>query len=671
MKIIYNKDDWKEEAVVATVGFFDGVHSGHRFLLQEMCDLAKARRLPSAVITFPVHPRVVLHSDYQPQLLNSLDERLQLLSLTGIDYVIVMDFTPTLASLPARDYITDVLFSEWHVKTLLIGFDHRFGFQRTEGFEQYVDYGRACGLEVINFTSYKDDKGITVSSSVIRRLIEKGDMAAVSRLLGYPYQLKGHVVNGHQIGRQMGFPTANITVDESFKVIPHNGSYAVRITLDDQHYKGMLYIGSRPTIGFDDSLCIEVNIFDFSGDIYDKSVVVEFVAFIREERKFDSLDELQKQMEDDKQAVEQMLRWGDTSLSALVSDATEILKGMISIPSFSREESAVADFLQVRWEKAGHIVNRQGNNCWLSTAIDTSKPTILLNSHIDTVRPVSGWTKDAFLPECPEGDVLYGLGSNDAGASVVSLYEAFTLLSQREQSYNLIYLVSAEEEISGKNGIESVLSVLPEIAFSVVGEPTGMQPAVAEKGLMVLDCTVAGKAGHAARAEGINAISLAIADIEWFDSYQFPNKSDLLGPVKMSVTQVQAGTQHNVIPDRCTFVVDIRSNEFYTNEALLQQIKEQVRCEVVPRSTRLHSSCTPFDHPFVKRAIKLGKQPFGSPTMSDQALMPFPSVKIGPGDSARSHIADEYICLSEIREAIDTYVMLLDGLECSKIRYER
>ena len=345
-----------------------------------------------------------------------------------------------------------------------------------------------------------------------------------------------------------------------------------------------------------------------------------------------------------------------------VYDAIELLKGMISIPSFSREEKEVADFLQLHWEKAGHHVCRLGNNVWMSTVMDASKPTILLNSHIDTVRPTAGWTRDPFLPDRPEGDILYGLGSNDAGASVVSLYEVFSRLSQREQPYNLIFLASTEEEVSGKNGIESVLPVLPAITFAVVGEPTGMHPAVAEKGLMVLDCTVAGKAGHAARDEGINAISLAIRDIEWFNSFQFPKQSDFLGPVKMSVTQIQAGTQHNVIPDRCTFVVDVRCNEFYSNEALLQQIINHVRCEVVPRSTRLHSSFTPISHPFVQRAIKLGQKTFGSTTMSDQALMPFPSVKIGPGDSMRSHSADEYIHPSEIREAIDTYIALLDGL---------
>ena len=343
-------------------------------------------------------------------------------------------------------------------------------------------------------------------------------------------------------------------------------------------------------------------------------------------------------------------------------DALDLLKGMISIPSYSREEKDVADFLQNKWSDVGNVVNRLGNNLWLSTDIDAAKPTVLLNAHIDTVRPVSGWTKDAFTPDESEDDVLYGLGSNDDGASVVSLYEAFTLLKRREQAYNLIFLASAEEEVSGKNGIESVLPLLPEISFAIVGEPTGMQPAVAEKGLMVLDCTTIGKAGHAARNEGVNAISLALRDVEWFNNFCFPDESELLGPVKMSVTQIQAGTQHNVVPDRCTFVVDIRSNEFYSNEELLQKIRGFVSCEITPRSTRLNSSRTDISHPFVKRAVMLGKQPFGSPTLSDQALMPFPSVKIGPGDSARSHSADEYIRPSEIREAIDTYIMLLDKL---------
>lgn len=344
-------------------------------------------------------------------------------------------------------------------------------------------------------------------------------------------------------------------------------------------------------------------------------------------------------------------------------EAIDLLKGMISRPSFSREETAVADYLQKCWSDAGHHVFRKGNNLWIiAPGFDFAKPTLLLNSHIDTVKPAAGWQKDPFLPEETEDDRLYGLGSNDAGASVVSLYEAFTILSAKAQPYNLIFLASCEEEVSGKNGIESVLPELPPIRFAVVGEPTGMRPAIAEKGLMVLDCVATGKAGHAARNEGVNAIYKAIEDINWFSTYQFPEKSDLLGPVKMTVTIIKAGTQHNVVPDRCEFTVDIRSNEFYSNERLFELIKEQVGCEIKARSFRLNSSRTEPEHPFVQRCLMLGKEPFGSPTLSDQALMRFPSVKIGPGDSARSHSADEFIRGPEIRDAITTYVRLLDGL---------
>ncbi|MDL2245045.1 M20 family metallo-hydrolase [Parabacteroides sp. OttesenSCG-928-J18] len=346
-------------------------------------------------------------------------------------------------------------------------------------------------------------------------------------------------------------------------------------------------------------------------------------------------------------------------------EAIDILKGMIRIPSFSREEEAVANFLQETWQKAGHNVHRKGNNLWLiAPGFDFSKPTILLNSHIDTVKPVAGWTKDPFVPTEEEG-VIYGLGSNDAAASVVSLYETFVVISRKQQAYNLIFLASCEEEVSGKQGIESVLPDLSRIDFALVGEPTGMHPAIAEKGLMVLDCTAIGKSGHAARNEGINAITLALKDIEWFNSYQFPKQSELLGPVKMTVTMIQAGTQHNVIPDRCEFTVDIRTNEYYPNKELFELIAKAVDCEVKARSFRLNSSSISPDHPFVARAVMMGKTPFGSPTLSDQALMSFPSVKIGPGDSARSHSADEYIEEIEIREAIDTYVRLLDGLHLS------
>lgn len=345
-------------------------------------------------------------------------------------------------------------------------------------------------------------------------------------------------------------------------------------------------------------------------------------------------------------------------------EAIDLLKGMIARPSFSRDEKEVADYLEETWKRAGHTPFRKGNNLWMSTLIDPAKPTLLLNSHIDTVKPAAGWTHDPFSPDETDEERLYGLGSNDAGASVVSLYAAFYLLTQKEQPYNLIFLASSEEEVSGKEGLESVLPYLPPIHFAIVGEPTGMQPAVAEKGLMVLDCTCIGKAGHAARNEGINAIYLAMQEIEWFRTYQFPEQSEFLGPVKMTVSIIQAGTQHNVVPDRCQFTVDIRSNEFYPNEKLFELIREQVHCDIKARSFRLNSSRTELDHPFVQRALMMGKTPFGSPTLSDQALMPFPSVKMGPGQSSRSHSADEYIELIEIREAIDTYVRLLDQLIC-------
>ena len=344
-------------------------------------------------------------------------------------------------------------------------------------------------------------------------------------------------------------------------------------------------------------------------------------------------------------------------------DAIDLLKGMISRPSFSREEGETADFLKQSWEKAGYKVNRKGNNLWLiAPGFDLDKPTLLLNSHIDTVKPASGWTKDPFNPEETEDERLYGLGSNDAGASVVSLYEAFRVLSGKEQPYNLIFLASCEEEVSGKNGIESVLPQLPPIALGIVGEPTEMQPAIAEKGLMVVDVTAHGKAGHAARNEGDNAIYKVLEDIRWFRDYRFPKESPLLGPVKMSVTQINAGTQHNVIPDICTFVVDIRSNECYSNEELFNEISTHIKSEAKARSFRLNSSHIDAGHPFVRRAIQLGRVPFGSPTLSDQALMKFPSVKMGPGKSSRSHTADEYIMVSEIEEAIGLYIELLDGL---------
>ena len=351
-----------------------------------------------------------------------------------------------------------------------------------------------------------------------------------------------------------------------------------------------------------------------------------------------------------------------TDIAHYASEAITLLSSLISIPSLSRDEEKAADFLQNYIEESGIMTGRAGNNIWcISPMFDTRKPTILLNSHIDTVKPVNGWRKHPFTAKLENGK-LYGLGSNDAGASVVSLFQVYRYLSATEQAYNLIFLASCEEEVSGKDGIESVLPLLPPITLGIVGEPTEMHPAIAEKGLMVLDVKAYGKAGHAARNEGENAIYKALEDIQWFKNYRFEKESPLLGPVKMSVTQVNAGTQHNVVPDLCSFVVDIRSNECYSNEELYKEIASHVKSEVKARSFRLNSSHIDLEHPLVKRAIQLGRVPFGSPTLSDQALMKFPSIKIGPGKSSRSHTADEYILVSEIEEAIQLYIQLLDKL---------
>jgi acetylornithine deacetylase len=350
------------------------------------------------------------------------------------------------------------------------------------------------------------------------------------------------------------------------------------------------------------------------------------------------------------------------NLQEQTNDAIALLQQLIAIQSFSKEETAAADFLERYIELKGYVVSRKENNIWmLSPGFDPSRPTLLLNSHIDTVKPAAGWVRNPFTPSIENGK-LFGLGSNDAGASVVSMLHAFIYLTQNQQNYNLIFAASAEEEISGSNGIVSLLKELPKIDLAIVGEPTGMNLAVAEKGLMVLDCTVYGQAGHAARNEGDNAIYKALPIIEWFKNYEFEKKSDLLGAVKTTVTQITAGTQHNVIPDKCTFVVDVRSNEMYSNQEILDEIRTAVDCDVQPRSTRLSSTASPLNHPIVHRARELNRALFGSPTLSDQSLMPFPSLKMGPGDSARSHTADEYILVNEIEEAIEIYIQLLDGL---------
>ena len=345
------------------------------------------------------------------------------------------------------------------------------------------------------------------------------------------------------------------------------------------------------------------------------------------------------------------------------TEAIELLKKLISAPSVSREENEAAGILFSFLKAKGFNPERKGNNVWAwARKKEASKPVLLLNSHIDTVKPTAQWTLDPFAPTTKD-DKLYGLGSNDAGAPLVSLIAAFLILSQKEQPYNLVLAASAEEEISGKNGIASILGDMGQIDLGIVGEPTSMQMAVAEKGLMVLDCFAKGKSGHAAREEGVNAIYEALPDIEWFKNYVFPEVSDLLGPVKMTVTGIKAGTQHNVVPAVCNFMVDVRVNENYSNKELFELIQKNVKCEVRPRSFRLNSSYISPDHPVVKRGKELGLSAFGSPTMSDQALMNFTTLKIGPGDSARSHTADEFVYLSEIEEGIKTYVKLLDNLK--------
>ena len=350
------------------------------------------------------------------------------------------------------------------------------------------------------------------------------------------------------------------------------------------------------------------------------------------------------------------------STEGLTKEAIELLSNLIRIPRTSRNENEAAKFLKDYMEQECKLPTEfDGCNLWsVAPDYDPSLPTLLLNAHIDTVKPVSNWKHDPFTPQIEEGR-LYGLGSNDDGASLVSLLQVFRVLREEERPYNLIYLASAEEEVSGKNGIEHVLPLLPHIDVALVGEPTGMQPAIAEKGLMVLDVTAHGKAGHAARNEGDNAIYHAIKDISWFKEHKWEKESELLGPVKMSVTIINAGTQHNVIPDKCTFTVDVRTNELYSNEELYNQICQHVQSDVQARSFRLNSSRIDIAHPLVQKIISLGGKPFGSPTLSDQALMPFPSLKMGPGQSSRSHTADEYIELKEINEAIVFYLSVLRG----------
>ena len=344
-----------------------------------------------------------------------------------------------------------------------------------------------------------------------------------------------------------------------------------------------------------------------------------------------------------------------------VSDAVELLKKLIATPSVSRNEKDAADIMEQTIRSYGFEPQREANNIWIiDPHYDESRPTLLLNAHIDTVKPVASWTRDPFSPDV-EDSVLYGLGSNDCGGGLCSLLQIFRMLTEKPQHYNLIYLASAEEEVSGKDGITRALPLLPHIDLAIVGEPTGMNPAVAEKGLMVLDVIAHGKSGHAARNEGVNAIYEALDDMRWIRDYKFEKVSEFLGPTKMSLTVVYAGTQHNVIPDKCTMLVDIRTNEFYDNEEVFEFIRQHLKSEVKAHSFRLKSSRIDPEHPLIKKCVAMGMKPFGSPTLSDQALMHFPSFKLGPGESSRSHSANEFIRISEIRDAITKYETLLDG----------
>ena len=344
-----------------------------------------------------------------------------------------------------------------------------------------------------------------------------------------------------------------------------------------------------------------------------------------------------------------------------VSDAVELLKKLIATPSVSRNEKDAADIMEQTIRSYGFEPQREANNIWIiDPHYDESRPTLLLNAHIDTVKPVASWTRDPFSPDV-EDDVLYGLGSNDCGGGLCSLLQIFRMLTEKPQHYNLIYLASAEEEVSGKDGITRALPLLPHIDLAIVGEPPGMNPAVAEKGLMVLDVIAHGKSGHAARNEGVNAIYEALDDMRWIRDYKFEKVSEFLGPTKMTLTVVNAGTQHNVIPDKCTMLVDIRTNEFYDNEEVFEFIRQHLKSEVKAHSFRLKSSRIDPEHPLIKKCVAMGMKPFGSPTLSDQALMHFPSFKLGPGESSRAHSANEFIRISEIRDAIAKYETLLDG----------
>lgn len=351
------------------------------------------------------------------------------------------------------------------------------------------------------------------------------------------------------------------------------------------------------------------------------------------------------------------------NINTLFQEAVQLLRHLISTPSFSKEENLTANIVNAYLEQHGVATHRKMNNVWAwNKHFDPAKPTILLNSHHDTVKPNSGYTRDPFEAKIEDGK-LYGLGSNDAGGCLVSLIATFLYFYEKEGlKYNFCLAATAEEEISGVNGLELIIPELGKLDFGIVGEPTLMHLAIAERGLMVLDCTAHGKAGHAAREEGENAIYKAIQDIEWFRTYRFPKESEVFGPIKMSVTIINAGSQHNVVPAECTFTVDVRVTDAYRNEEVLEMIREHVTSEVKPRSIRLKPSSIDKNHPIVQAGIALGRTTYGSPTTSDQSLLDIPSVKVGPGDSARSHTADEFMYVNEIEEGINLYIKMLERI---------
>ncbi|MBP6432867.1 MAG: M20 family metallo-hydrolase [Ferruginibacter sp.] len=348
----------------------------------------------------------------------------------------------------------------------------------------------------------------------------------------------------------------------------------------------------------------------------------------------------------------------------LYNQAVVLLKQLIATPSFSKEENETAEILMAFFDKHNVEYKRIGNNIYAKNKYyNESKPTILLNSHHDTVKPNKGYTLDPFIPIEKDGK-LFGLGSNDAGGCLISLIATFLNFYNAENTkYNVVFAASAEEEISGVNGIELVLPYLGNIDFGIVGEPTKLEMAVAERGLMVIDCTAPGRAGHAARKEGENALYNAMDDIYWIKNYQFEKISDLLGESRLTVTVIETeNKQHNVVPAQCKFVIDVRVNELYTFEEILDTLKKNLKSSFKPRTTRMKSTSINLDHPLVQAGSNLGKGYYGSPTTSDKALMPFPTLKMGPGDSARSHTADEYIFLYEIKEGIETYIKLISQI---------